>query len=115
MSKFKASMFGALRAAERVVVDGLLVRTFQLEGSEGGAGILNLEDGSAISFANQELTIINGYSAFRTEAEAPHSVDFIMPGNRGLSEVDIQAWSQTRAQTQAAVDATRLQPAFRLR
>jgi len=98
MSRFTVNMFYALRAAERVIVDGLLVRTFQLEGSEGGSGILNLEDGSAISFANQEITVITGYGAFRTESERPHSIDFVMPGNRGLSAADIRAPGQPHAQ-----------------
>lgn len=86
MRTFKTSMFAALRAADRVIVDGLHVKTFQLEGSEGGSGILNLEDGATISFANQELTIIEGYGAFHTEAASPHSIDFIMAGNRSLQE-----------------------------
>ena len=84
MRKFTASIFAALRAADRVVVDGLHVKTFRLEGSEGGSGILNLEDGTAISFANQELTIVEGYGAFHTEAASPHSIDFIMAGGRSL-------------------------------
>ena len=69
MSKFTTNMFAALRAAERVVVDGLHVKSFQLEGAEGGSGILNLEDGTVVSFANQEITIVAScYSAFHTEA-----------------------------------------------
>ncbi|WP_431273997.1 hypothetical protein ACQ858_18130 [Variovorax ureilyticus] len=84
MRKFKTNMFAALRAADRVIVDGLHVQTFQLEGAEGGSGVLNLEDGTAISFANQEIAIIEGYGAFHTEAPQPHSIDFIMLESRCL-------------------------------
>lgn len=115
MNKFTTSMFCALRAAERVIVDGLLVRTFQLEGSEGGAGILNLEDGSTISFANQEITIIGGYSAFRTEAEKPHSIDFITPGSCGLSEADLQPPARSATGPQSTLQPLQLRPTFRLR
>jgi hypothetical protein len=62
--KFSISMFCALTAAKRTVADCLAIRTFQLAGSEGGAGILILEDESSMSFANQGVTIIGGYSAF---------------------------------------------------
>lgn len=112
MNKYTISMFCALRAAERTVVDGLLVKTFQLDGSDGGAGILNLEDGTTISFANQEITIIGGYSAFQTEAEKPHSIDFIAPGNRGLRETDVWPAGPAEPETQAAspLSAPALQP-----
>jgi hypothetical protein len=113
MNKFTTNMFCALRAAERTVVDGLLVKTFQLEGSEGGAGILNLEDGTTISFANQEITIIGGYSAFRTEAEKPHSIDFIAPGDRGLAENDVRPAVPSEPETQAALPPS--PPALQLR
>jgi hypothetical protein len=114
MDKFTTSMFCALRAAERVIVDGLLVRTFQLEGSEGGAGILNLEDGSMMSFANQEITVLGGYSAFHTEAEQAHSIDFMTPGDRGLSEADVRPTARPEAEPQVGFDTLLLQPACRL-
>lgn len=102
MDEFITNMFSALRAADRVIVDGLHVKTFQLEGSEGGSGILNLEDGTAISFANQEITIIGGYSAFHTEAPRPHSIDFIMLGDRALENADIIDAPRTRASMDSA-------------
>jgi hypothetical protein len=113
MNKFTISMFCALRAAERTIVDGLLVKTFQLEGSAGGAGILNLEDGSSISFANQDVTIIGGYSAFHTEAQNPHSIDFIAPGNRGLGETDVRPAVPAGPETQFPSSTPELALQFR--
>jgi hypothetical protein len=113
MDKFTARMFCALRASECVIVDGLLVKTFQLEGPVGGGGILSLEDGSVISFANQELTIIGGYSAFHTEAEKAHSIDFIGRGRRGLCEADLQPPAPAINLPQAALNPLQLRPSFR--
>ncbi|MBT2326246.1 hypothetical protein J7E62_28370 [Variovorax paradoxus] len=115
MNKFTASMFCALRAAECVIVDGNLVRTFQLHGSEGGSGILNLEDGSTISFANQDIALVGGYGAFQTEAEKPHSIDFITPGGRGLSEADVRPAARSGTERQTALALLQLRPAFRFR
>ena len=115
MDKFATSMFCALRAAERVIVDGLLVRTFQLEGSEGGSGILSLEDGGMISFANQDITVLGGYSAFRTEAEQPHSIDFVARGDRGLSEADVRPTTRPAPEPQVGRDTLLVRPVFRLR
>jgi len=110
---YKTSLFRALRSAERVIVDGLLVRTFELERSGTGSGILNLEDGSTISFVNQEITIFDGYSAFGTEAEAPHWVDFIMPGNRGLREADLSMLLPPEEHLPSVILPPRLKRVFR--
>ena len=112
MNKFKASMFCSLRAAECVIVDGLLVHTFQLQGAEGGAGILNLEDGSSLSFANQEITVIGGRSAFHTEAEKPHSIDSIASGDRGLSQADLPPAAPSRTEPPSAWLPMELRPLF---
>ena len=79
----------ARRGLEHTVVDGLLIKSFSLHGGEGGSGILILEDGTEISFANQEVTVIGGYSAFHTEAENPHTIDFIMANDCAMSVTDL--------------------------
>jgi hypothetical protein len=99
MSTFSTTLFVALRSSGQVVVDGLLVRSFQLDPPDGGSGVLTLMDDSRISFANQDISVVDGYSAFRAEAELPHTVDFVLSGNRGLSEADISSPTQVRKQS----------------
>lgn len=107
MSKFGVSLFTALATAEKVVVDGLRVQSFSLQGGMGGAGILVLQDASEISFANQEVTVVDGYSAFQTEAEKPLSIDFIMAWDRAMCKSDLAI--APRVASAKAADA---RPAF---
>lgn len=107
MSKSGVSLFTALATADKVVVDGLLVQRFSLQGGAGGSGILVLEDATEISFANQEVIVVGGYSAFQTEAEKPHSIDFIMGKDRAMCASDLAI--APRADPRVHAQATRPQ------
>jgi len=100
MSTFSTTLFVALRSSKRVVVDGREVRSFQLDDPDDGTGLLTLIDNSRISFSDQDISVIDGYSAFRAEAKQPHAVDFIASGNRGLSEADVRPPAQAPVQEQ---------------